>query len=71
MNTVTTGVNAVLDKMLELAATAPLRGKQIRDVNIVATMITYNIPALLTHNADDFKQFTTYIRVIPLVEDTP
>jgi predicted nucleic acid-binding protein len=61
---------AVLDKMLELAATAPLRGKQIHDVNIVATMITYNIPALLTHNADDFKQFSAYIRVIAL-KDTP
>ena len=61
---------AVLDKMLELAAIAPLRGKQIHDVNIVATMITYNVPALLTHNADDFKQFTTLIRVIAL-KDTP
>jgi len=57
---------AVLDKMLELTATVSLKGKQIHDVNIVATMISYNIPALLTHNTDDFKQFASLIRVIGL-----
>lgn len=60
---------AVLDEMLTLAASMPLRGKQIHDMNIVAAMIIYQIPQLLTHNIDDFKQFTDYIHVIPLLED--
>ncbi|MDZ4768016.1 MAG: VapC toxin family PIN domain ribonuclease [Chloroflexota bacterium] len=38
---------AVLDKMLELAAVSPLHGKQIHDVNIVATMINLQHPAFV------------------------
>ena len=57
---------AVLDQMLALAAAVPLRGKQVHDVNIVAVMLAYQIPQLLTHNTADFKQFSNLIRIIPL-----
>ncbi|MBL8157132.1 MAG: PIN domain-containing protein [Anaerolineae bacterium] len=60
---------AVLDQMLILAAESTLRGKQLHDLNIVATMITYNIPRLLTHNVDDFRQFGAHIRVISLTDN--
>ncbi len=56
----------VIDRMLILAASMPLRGKQIHDLNIVATMLSYNIPQLLTHNVDDFKRFNSVITVIDL-----
>jgi predicted nucleic acid-binding protein len=39
-------------------------GKQIHDANIVATMLTYNIPQLLTYNVDDFRRFSGLIQVI-------
>lgn len=57
---------AVVDQMLSLAATLPLRGKQIHDVNIVATMLVYGLPHLLTLNEDDFKQFKSTIEIIGL-----
>ena len=44
---------AVLDKMLELAAIVPLRGKQIHDVNIVATMINDGEETSYTYNVLD------------------
>ncbi len=53
--------------LAEFLRTIPLGGKQIHDANIVATMLTYNIPSLLTHNTDDFKRFAGYITVVPLM----
>ncbi len=55
---------SVLDKMLELVASVPLRGKQIHDINIIATMQVYGISQLLTYNAADFKSFSPFIRLI-------
>ena len=40
-----------------------INGKQIHDVNIVATMLAYDIPCLLTHNVKDFKRFGEVIRI--------
>jgi predicted nucleic acid-binding protein len=57
---------AVLEELLNLAAQFPLRGKQVHDVNIVATMIVYGIPSLFTRNTDDFKQFSAQIQLISL-----
>ena len=31
--------------------------------NIVATMLVYEIPCLLTHNVKDFERFGTMIRI--------
>ncbi len=34
-----------------------VRGKQVHDANIVATMLTYGVTRLLTYNLDDFRRF--------------
>ena len=41
-------------------------GKQIHDANIVATMLAYNIPCLLTHNVKDFKRFEGIIEIVSI-----
>jgi predicted nucleic acid-binding protein len=60
--------SAVTEKLLELVETVEIGGKQIHDANVVATMLANGIPALLTHNVDDFARFRDVIRVIPLEE---
>lgn len=57
---------AVLDKLLSFVETIPMGGKQVHDANIVATMLTYGIETLLTHNISDFARFTHYINIVPL-----
>ena len=42
----------------------PVAGKQIQDANIFATMLAFDIPALLTHNTVDFQRLTEVINVI-------
>jgi predicted nucleic acid-binding protein len=41
----------------------PIGGKQVHDANIVATMLVYGIPCLLTHNAKDFERFGDIVTV--------
>jgi predicted nucleic acid-binding protein len=60
----------VTDQLLTLLRQFPSGGKQIHDVNIVATMLAYDIDTLLTHNIADLKRFESKIRLIPLVENT-
>lgn len=62
---------AVLSRLLELVRKVPVGGKQVHDTNIVATMLANDIEELLTNNIHDFERYRTYIRVIPLLEDTP
>jgi predicted nucleic acid-binding protein len=57
----------VTDQLLTLLQQFPAGGKQIHDANIVATMQTYGIPRLLTHNGADFARYASIITVIPLV----
>lgn len=38
----------------------------LHDANIVATMLAYNIPALLTNNTEDFARFAGVITFLPL-----
>jgi predicted nucleic acid-binding protein len=47
-------------------AEIPSGGKQVHDANIVATMLVYGIPKLLTHNTTDFARFSELITVLPL-----
>ena len=49
--------------LCELLAEIPTGGKQVHDANIVATMMAYGIPALLTHNAKDFARFHRHIHI--------
>lgn len=58
---------AVTAHLLSLLASVPCAGKQVHDGNIVATMLTYGIPRLLTHNVADFSRFAAVITLIPLV----
>jgi predicted nucleic acid-binding protein len=53
----------VSEKLLELLADFKVGGKQIHDTNIVATMLAYNIPCLLTHNIKDFKRFEGVVEI--------
>ncbi|UBF24522.1 hypothetical protein K9N68_22915 [Kovacikia minuta CCNUW1] len=48
----------------------PTGGRQIHDANIVATMQTYGVQNLLTHNTADFDRFSQVITVLPLIETT-
>ena len=53
--------------LADFLRTISLSGKQIHDANIVATMLTYNIPILLTtNNIADFKRFSHLITILPL-----
>lgn len=53
----------VTQQLLKLLDTFQLGGKQIHDANIVATMKTYGIRCLLTHNTKDFQRFGELITV--------
>ncbi len=57
----------VTAQLLTLIGQIPVGGKQIHDANIVATMQTYSIGHLLTHNTADFNRFASLITVLPLV----
>jgi predicted nucleic acid-binding protein len=56
----------VTERLLTLMAEIPIGGKQVHDANIVATMLVYHIPQLLTHNTGDFSRFSQLIAVLPL-----
>lgn len=59
--------NAIVTaRLLELVQQFPTGGKQVHDANIVATMLAYGIPSLLTNNTDDFARFSGIITVAPL-----
>lgn len=57
---------AVSTQWVRLLETIPMGGKQVHDANIAATMIVYDIPALLTLNTVDFMRFQPHIRVMSL-----
>lgn len=56
----------ITERLLHLIELVPTGGKHIHDANIVATMLTYDITHLLTHNVTDFTRFSQYITVLPL-----
>lgn len=58
----------VTERLLTLMEKIPIGGKQVHDANIVATMLVYRIPQLLTHNISDFSRFSELITVLPLQE---
>ena len=53
----------VTRQLIKLMENFKINGKQIHDANIVATMLAYDIPCLLTHNVKDFKRFGEVIRI--------
>jgi predicted nucleic acid-binding protein len=54
---------AVTEQLAGLMKDIKIGGKQVHDANIVATMLAYDIPSLLTHNAKDFERFRETIRI--------
>jgi predicted nucleic acid-binding protein len=58
---------AVTANLLTLLNTIAIGGKQVHDANIVATMQTYGLRRLLTHNTADFARFGALIQVEPLI----
>ena len=58
----------VTERLLTLMEEIPIGGKQVHDANIVATMLVYGIPQLLTNNIADFARFSELITVLPLQE---
>jgi predicted nucleic acid-binding protein len=64
-------MEAVTVNLLALLREHAIGGKQVHDANVVATMITYSIHALLTANVKDFNRFKDKIRLIPLEVKNP
>lgn len=58
---------AVFSNLRVLLQSISVGGRQIHDANIVATMQTYGITHLLTHNTADFARFAGLVQVIPLL----
>jgi predicted nucleic acid-binding protein len=58
---------AVTALLLDLFTSRNVKGKQIHDANIVATMLRNKISWLLTHNTADFTRYATEINVLPLM----
>jgi predicted nucleic acid-binding protein len=48
---------AVIGQLVKLMGDLKIGGKQVHDANIVATMLAYHIPCLLTHNIKDYERF--------------
>lgn len=56
----------VTSQLIALIKTFPTGGKQIHDANIVATMLAYGVPTLLTTNVEDMRRFAVKINLIAL-----
>ncbi len=54
---------AVSEQLVKLMSDFKIGGKQVHDANIVATMLAYDIPCLLTHNIKDFQRFWEVIKI--------
>ena len=54
---------AVTSQLVKLMEDFKIGGKQVHDANIVASMLAYGIPCLLTHNVKDFERFGEVIRI--------
>lgn len=57
----------VTERLIQLMTEVKVGGKQVHDANIVATMQTYGLTHLLTHNTADFLRYQPSITVIPLM----
>jgi predicted nucleic acid-binding protein len=58
---------AVLVELLALVRDHQVKGKQVHDANIVATMRAKNVSRLATLNAGDFERFEDDITLVTLV----
>ncbi len=58
--------NISTDILYEIVNKYKVRGKQIHDANIVASMLANDIKFLFTHNVKDFDRYKELISIIPL-----
>ena len=58
----------ITEQLIKLMGNFRIGGKQVHDANIVATMLAYDIPCLLTHNTKDFERFADLIKIRALME---
>ena len=56
----------VSEKLGELVQRFSVKGRQVHDANIAATMLTHGLQDLLTHNVVDFARFSPLVTVHPL-----
>jgi len=56
---------ASIRKLVEIGKLHSVKGKQIHDTNIAATMLAHGLSRLLTFNPDDFKRFTEIEVIAP------
>ena len=56
--------DAVIEQFVTLLQTHPKGGKQVHDTNLIATMLVYQIPTLMTLNLDDMKRFSDLVTVL-------
>ena len=54
------------EKLGELVQRFGVKGRQVHDANIAATMLAHGLQHLLTHNGSDFTRFSPLIIVHPL-----
>lgn len=54
----------VTQQLYLLLDKVPCGGKQIHDANIVATMLAFDVPQLITYNIADFQRFAGFISVM-------
>jgi hypothetical protein len=55
------------DQFLVLLGSISVGGKQVHDGNIVATMLAHGLKRLSTHNVADFRRFSAWIDILPLI----
>jgi predicted nucleic acid-binding protein len=56
----------VSEKLCELVQRFAVKGRQVHDASIAATMLIHGLQHLLTHNGSDFTRFSPLIIVHPL-----
>ena len=57
---------AVLDGLLDLVARRGVRGRQVHDANIVATMVAHRVTRLATLDSTDFRRFEDLVSLEPV-----
>lgn len=55
---------AVTETLIALCREVPVRGRQIHDANIVATMLTHGERRLMTFNSSDFRRYGDRIELV-------
>lgn len=53
--------------LMDLVGRFDVKGKQVHDANVVATMLAHGIRRLMTHNVADFERFAQLVEIVPLV----